>query len=109
MGPSQEAAAPFVMVRIEILPSAIEDLERGRDFYDEQGEGLGQYFINSLLSDIDSLGLYAGTHSMHWGYHRLLSKRFPYAIYYRTTRERVVVWRVLDCRMHPAKIRRKLP
>jgi hypothetical protein len=35
-------------VTILILRSAIEDLARGRDFYDQQGEGLGDYFEESL-------------------------------------------------------------
>jgi len=70
--------------------------------------GLGQYFLNTLFSDIDSLALYGGIHSMHWGYHRLLSKRFPYAVYYRVTDDAIEVWRVLDCRQHPRKIKRAL-
>ncbi len=28
---------------VQILPSAIADLANGRDFYNKQGEGLGQY------------------------------------------------------------------
>ena len=95
-------------MKVRILPSAIADLERGRDFYEEQGQGLGDYFADSLFSDIDSLGLYGGIHSIHWGYHRLLSKRFPYAVYYRVNETVVEVWRVLDCRQEPRKIRRAL-
>ena len=88
-----------------IPPSALEDLERGKAFYEEQGEGLGDYFTNSLFSDIDSLALYRGIHSRHWGYHRLLSLRFPYAIHYQVNEE---AWRVLDCRQHPRRIKRAL-
>jgi len=44
---------------IKILPSAIEDLYAGRLFYDKQGEGLGEYFFDSIFSDIDSLALLA--------------------------------------------------
>jgi plasmid stabilization system protein ParE len=95
-------------MKVQILPSATEDLKKGRDFYDKQGEGLGQYFLDSLFADIDSLTLYGGIHSVHWGYHRMLSRRFPYAIYYRLSANIVVVWRVLDCRRHPARTRRAL-
>jgi hypothetical protein len=95
-------------MKVQILPSAIGDLENGRDFYDHQGEGLGQYFLNSLFADIDSLILYGGVHSVHWGYHRMLSHRFPYAVYYRVMEDTVVVWRVLDCRQNPKKTRRAL-
>jgi hypothetical protein len=64
-------------VRIVILRSAIEDIARGRDFYEQQGEGLGDYFEESLTADIDSLRLYAGVHVMANGYYRMLSDRFP--------------------------------
>jgi hypothetical protein len=43
------------------LPT-ITDLSEGRLFYEKQGEGLGEYFFDSLFSDIDSLTLYAGIH-----------------------------------------------
>jgi hypothetical protein len=44
--------------------------------------------------------------SQVFGFHRLLSKRFPYAIYYQIeTGNVVVVYRVLDCRQNPRKIR----
>jgi hypothetical protein len=57
-----------------------------------------------LFSDIDSLVLYAGIHRKQFGYHRLLSKRFPFAIYYQLEADGVVVvFRVLDCRQDPSK------
>jgi plasmid stabilization system protein ParE len=96
-------------MKIKILPSAMKDLERGRNFYEQQGEGLGHYFMDSLLADIDSLALYGGIHSVHWGYHRLLSKRFPYAAYYMLKENIVEVWRVLDCRKNPKWTKRALP
>jgi len=88
-------------VRIKVLFSAVEDLHAGRFFYEKQGEGLGEYFFDSLFSDIDSLALYAGIHPKVFGYHRLLSKRFPYAIYYTLDVDLVVVFRVLDLRSVP--------
>lgn len=44
-------------MKIRILPSALDDLARGRRFYERQGEGLGQYFMDTLFSDVDSLAL----------------------------------------------------
>lgn len=95
-------------MRIKILSSAIEDLYAGRVFYQKQGEGLGEYFFDSLFSDIDSLVLYAGIHPKVFGHHRLLCKRFPYAVYYTVDDDLVVVWRVLDLRRDPRKIQRAL-
>ena len=92
-------------MKTRVLSSAFNDLADGRDFYEQQTEGLGGYFLDSLFSDIDSLVLYAGIHRKVFGLHRLLSKRFPYAIYYQLeTGDTVVVFRVLDCRQHPGKI-----
>lgn len=94
---------------IRLLESALEDLDQGRQFYDRQGEGLGAYFLDSLFAEIDSLILYRGLHRKSFGYHRLLAKRFPYAIYYRMQREDLVlVYRVLDMRQSPERIRRAL-
>jgi len=89
-------------MRIRILGSALEDLDRGRRFYERQGEGLGDYFLDSLFSEIDSLLVFAGIHREVFGYHRLIAKRFPYAVYYRKEGDStVVVWRVLDLRQSP--------
>ncbi len=94
---------------IRILPSAIADLEDGRDFYESREAGLGDYFQDCLFSDIDSLVLYAGIHRKVFGFHRLLSKRFPYAIYYQIDSDMAaLVYRVLDCRRDPQRIRNAL-
>ena len=91
-----------------ILPSARDDLAAGVAFYESQGEGLGEYFRESLISDVDSLEIYAGTHQRVFGFHRLLSKRFPYAIYYSTDKEAIFVRAILDCRRDPKVLRRRL-
>ena len=95
-------------MRILILPSARADLSDGFEFYERQQEGLGRYFLESLFSDIESLRLYAGIHPKRFGYHRLLSKRFPYAVYYDQEGMTTRVWAVLDCRSDPNAIREKL-
>ena len=69
-------------MRIEILPEAEDDLVMGAKFYERMRPGLGEYFLNSLYSDIDSLLLYAGIHRAVFGFHRALSKRFPFATVY---------------------------
>ena len=43
-------------MRVRILTSAFNDLVAGREFYDKQGEGLGDYFFDSVFSDIDEIG-----------------------------------------------------
>ena len=95
-------------MNIRILQSASDDLTDGADFHECQAEGLGSYFTSSLISDIDSLKLYAGIHRVIRGYHRMLSKRFPYAIYYKLEDNTAVVYAVLDCRRRSSSITRRL-
>lgn len=42
-------------MKIRILESASQDLIDGFHFYEKQAIGLGNYFLDSLFSDIDSL------------------------------------------------------
>jgi len=95
-------------VRIEILPEAREDLIAGYRFYESQAQGLGSYFRESLLADVDALATNAGVHAKGFGYHRRLSERFPFAIYYRVESGVVRVRAILDCRRNPSWIRRRV-
>jgi|ERR1017187_1346571 hypothetical protein len=96
-------------MKVRIFTSAINDLAAGREFYDRQGEGLGDYFFDSVFADIDSLALYGGIHLKVFGHHRRLATRFPYAIYYRMgSGGEVIVHRALDCRQNPEKSRSAL-
>jgi plasmid stabilization system protein ParE len=96
-------------MRLRLLDSALEDLGRGRVFYERQCKGLGAYFLDSLFAEVDSLVLYAGIHRRVFGFHRLLARRFPYGIYYRVEEGGVVVaWPVLDLRRSPSAIRKAL-
>ncbi len=96
-------------MNIKILESAVEDLKEGYYFYEFQDKGLGDYFLESLYADIESLKLYAGIHSIQLEkYHRLLSKRFPFAVYYIKQNDMVLIYAVLDCRRDPAWIRKKV-
>jgi len=96
------------MRKIVVLEEAAEDIERGREFYELQEIGIGTYFEDTILSDIESLGLFHGIHSKHFGFHRLLSERFPFGIYYRETPTATEVFAILDLRRDPAWIRKKL-
>ena len=95
-------------MRIVILDEAIDDLIQGARFYDRQEAGLGEYFLDSRYADIESLQLYAGIHLVQFGKHRLLSKRFPFGIYYTVEQDEVRVFAVLDRRRDPAWIRDRL-
>lgn len=95
-------------MKVELLDEAEWDMIEGFRFYEAQAGGLGDYFLDSLSADIDSLRIYAGIHPLHSGQHRLLSKRFPFAVYYEVDGNVARINAVLDCRRDPAWIEERL-
>ena len=96
-------------MKLRVHAAASQDLIEGYRFYEKQQAGLGVYFLDSLYSDIDSLLLYAGVHAAFFEqYHRALSRRFPFAIYYKVQEQEVLVYAVLDCRRSPAWIKQRV-
>ena len=95
-------------MRVELRIEARHDLVEGANFYDQQRDGLGDCFLDSLFEDLDRLGQEAGIHAMVYGLHRKLAKKFPFAIYYRTAEAVVDVVAILDCRRNPDTIADRL-
>ncbi|HYF33980.1 MAG TPA: hypothetical protein VD994_01710 [Prosthecobacter sp.] len=96
------------MSRLIILEEAARDLEEGRDFYDSLENGVGDYFTACLTEDLERLRALHGIHSLHFGLYRMLSARFPFAIYYREAPFEVQVCAILDLRREPTWIREEL-
>ncbi len=95
-------------MKLQVLDEAEDDLQDGHEFYDRQEPGVGDYFAAALAADIDSLILFAGIHPVEFGFHRALSKRFPFGVYYLVEDEVIRIYAVLDLRRDPAWIRRRL-
>jgi len=90
------------------LIQAAGDLRAGKSFYNAAEWGVGDYFRNSLIADINSLVLKAGIHPVKHGFHRMLASRFPYAIYYTIKGDTAQVAAVLDMRRDPEWIEKQL-
>ena len=84
------------------------DLNYGKAFYDQRETGVGDYFWDSLVADIESLRIYAGIHNRRYGLYRMLAKRFPYAIYYEIEDEIAYIVAILPMRGDPVWIKKKL-
>ena len=96
-------------MKIRLSSLAKQQLREGYHFYERQSAGLGSYFLDSLMADIDSLHIHAGVHVVVFGnYHRLLARRFPYSIYYRVAASVVSVHAILDNRRNPEWILKQL-
>jgi len=63
-----------------------------------QETGAGDYFTTNLLSDIEKLSITSGIHPSFFGYHRKLAEKFPFAIYYKSVKDSVEVFAILDLR-----------
>ena len=97
------------MIKVRISDDAIHDLNEGFLFYDAQESGIGDYFASCLRGDIEGLKVTGGIHRLVYkDFHRVLSRVFPYAIYYTSANYEVVVWAVVDCRRNPEWIREHL-
>jgi len=94
--------------RVVVLADAAEDLEAARDFYDAQELGVGEYCVDLLLADIESLGRFSGIHPLHFKFYRMLASRFPFGIYYREHGDETQVFAILDLRRNPNWIRKEL-
>ena len=93
---------------VVVLEDAAEDIESGRRFYEACEAGVGDYFTESILSDLDSLVLFAGIHAVYFGFHRMLSERFPFGLYYEVDDDVAYVYAILDLRRDPLWIRSEL-
>src|ERR1051326_46829 len=82
---------------VGILEDAAEDLETGAQFYESCATGVGNNFLDSILSDLDSLVLFAGIHPIYFQFHRMLSKRFPFDISYEVEDDLVYVDAIWIC------------
>ncbi len=98
----------MIVQDVVVLDDAADDLTAGRIFYDQREAGVGEYFWDSLVADIESLFIFAGVHVRHYGYYRMLAKRFPYAIYYEINGEIAQVIAVLPLRRDPVWLEEKL-
>ena len=96
-------------MNIHVLVAARQDLEDGFEFYEQQKPGIGEYFLRTPQAEIASLDGHAGVHSRCFGhYYRMLSGRFPFAVYYRIEQDTILVDAVLDCRRDPSCLQTRL-
>jgi plasmid stabilization system protein ParE len=95
-------------MNVELRDEARDDLVNGAVFYGEQSGGLDEYFLKCLREDVKKLETTGGVHEEYCGFHRSLSDRFPYAIYYLVSDEIIDVVAILDCRRDPAVLNTRL-
>lgn len=75
-------------------------------WYESQRAGLGAEFRNEIKLAIAILERHPERRPIYYrGFRRLLTRRFPYKIFYRIEGQRVIVFRVLHAkRDHPRQL-----
>ena len=86
-----------------IRPQAESDLREARNWYENQRPGLGDKFLADIGITIQLLARDPECRPEYYrGFRRLLTRRFPYKLFYRLEGNRVIVFRILHARRdHP--------
>lgn len=85
-----------------IRPEAEADLVNARDWYERQRAGLGAEFLLCVEEVIERIGRTPEMYAVvYQDIRRALTRRFPYAIYYRVEGNEVVVVGVFHARRDP--------
>jgi plasmid stabilization system protein ParE len=82
-----------------IRPRAEADLREARQWYEEQRPGLGDEFLDEVRQAIILLEDQPTRRPPYYrDFRRVLTRRFPYKLFYRIERDCVIVFRVLHAK-----------
>ena len=85
-----------------IRPEAEADLVNARDWYERQREGLGAAFLLCVEEVLERIGRTPEIYTaVYHDIRRALTRRFPYAMYYRILGNEVGVLGILHTRRDP--------
>jgi plasmid stabilization system protein ParE len=87
---------------------AQDDIESSREFYENQSLHLGTYFYDSLLADLEHCDFMQGFTKGIMAFFRMITRRFPYALYYDIEDQWVVVHAILHTRTDMHYIEKRL-
>lgn len=87
-----------------VRPSAEADIEQAYQWYESQRAGLGEAFLLAVKDAIDIVVAHPDRFPvMHRDTRRVLLRRFPYALYYRSLAEGIVVIACFHGRRDPER------
>jgi plasmid stabilization system protein ParE len=84
-------------------PQAADDVREVQGWYDSRRAGLGREFGVAVETIVERIAANPGMfHRVHGEVRRAVLSRFPYAIYFRSTADQVVVL-AIHGRQHPSR------
>jgi plasmid stabilization system protein ParE len=85
--------------KVIIRPAAEADLRDARLWYESQRSGLGDELLNEIDRIVQLLEEQPERRPIYYnGFRRLITRRFPYKIFYRVEGERVIIFRILHAK-----------
>ena len=92
------------MTPLELRPEAAADIERVALWYEEKRPGYGSEFLSAVDEALTLVQEHPeGFSRVYRGLRRVLLRRFPYGIYYRSKSEGVVVVACMHFRRAPRR------
>jgi len=97
------------MTRLRALSEVSDDIAKAANWYRKEQPDLGAKFIDDVYAFLEEIFATPLTGRLVYKeYRRGFMKRFPYAVYYRVSRDEVVIALVRHTARNPATIRRIL-
>ena len=85
--------------RVIIRPKAEADLQEARSWYESQRVGLGDELLDEVRQAVSLLADNPERRPFYYrDFRRLLTRRFPYKLFYRVEGNRVIVFRILHAK-----------
>lgn len=89
-------------------PSAAADIERSYRWYEDQRVGLGDEFLEEVSVTVDAVLARPRAYPvLHRDTRRALVRRFPFALFYRTIDETIVVVACFHVQRKPSRWKRR--
>jgi plasmid stabilization system protein ParE len=93
-----------VTLEVRLRPEAERDLADAAAWYEEQGQGLGDEFLNEVLTMLSSIAeapmMYP---NVYRSTRRAVIHRFPFSVYYRVESATIVVVAVMHGSRNPRR------
>ncbi len=98
-----------MVVELIIAPEALQDVDEAYCWYEDRRPGLGEDFLSSVDACIQAICRTPELHAIaHEEFRRALVRRFPYAVFYEYTGEKVTVYCIFHTSQDPKKWRNRL-
>lgn len=90
-------------LKLILRPEAEADALEAYRWYSEQLPGLGEEFLAEIDRALETIRANPEAHpKLHREFRRVLTRRFPYALFYAVRGDRIVVFAILHTARDPA-------